>query len=72
MKKTLLRSQEFTCPSCIAKIEKALKAVDGVADARVYFNTGKIEIIHDPEKVQAPELIEGVKSVGYTASESAF
>jgi len=72
MKKTLLRSQELTCPSCIAKIEKAIKAIDGVADAKVYFSSGKIEVIHDPQKVQASQLIQAVKSVGYTASESAF
>ena len=34
MKKTLLRSQELSCPSCVAKIETALKALNGVADAK--------------------------------------
>lgn len=72
MKKTILRSQELTCPSCIAKIEKALKSIDGVSDARVYFSTGKIEVAHDPDKVQVPQLIQAVQSVGYAASESAF
>ena len=48
MKQTLLRSRELSCPSCVAKIETALKALNGVEDAKVYFNTGKIEIQHDP------------------------
>lgn len=72
MKKTLLRSQELSCPSCIAKIEKALKTIDGVQDAKVYFSTGRIEVQHDPQKVAPGDLIKAVKSVGYTASESAF
>ncbi len=72
MKKTILRSQELTCPSCIAKIEKALKSIDGVSDARVYFSSGKIEVAHDPVKVQVAQLIQAVQAVGYTASESAF
>ncbi len=72
MKKTLLRSQELSCPSCVAKIEKALKAIDGVTEAKVSFNTGKIEVQHDPEKVQAQELVQAVKSVGYEASVAAF
>ena len=72
MKKTLLRSQELSCPSCVAKIEKALKALDGVTEATVYFNTGKIEVQHDPQKVKAQELVQAVKSVGYEASVSAF
>jgi len=72
MKKTLLRSQELSCPSCVAKIEKALKTIDGVAEARVYFNTGKIEVQHDPQKVKSQDLVQAVKSVGYDASVSAF
>lgn len=48
--KTTLRSQELSCPSCVAKIEKALKGVPGVVDAKVYFNTGKIEVEHDPQQ----------------------
>jgi copper chaperone CopZ len=72
MKKTLLRSQELSCPSCVAKIETALKAVKGVAEAKVYFNTGKIEVQHDPQVVKADELVKAVKSVGYEAREAAY
>ena len=72
MKKTLLRSQELSCPSCVAKIETALKAVKGVAEAKVYFNTGKIEVQHDPQVVKAEDLVNAVKSVGYEAREAAF
>jgi copper chaperone CopZ len=72
MKKTLLRSQELSCPSCVAKIETALKAVKGVTEVKVYFNTGKIEVQHDPQVVTAGDLVEMVKSVGYEVREAAF
>jgi copper chaperone len=72
MKKTLLRSQELSCPSCVAKIETALKAVKGVAQAKVYFNTGKIEVQHDPQVVKAEDLVKAVKSIGYEAREAAY
>jgi copper chaperone CopZ len=72
MKKTLLRSQELSCPSCVAKIEGALKALNGVSDAKVFFNTGKIEVQHDPQIVQPDALVKAVKSVGYEAREAAF
>jgi copper chaperone CopZ len=72
MKKTLLRSQELSCPSCVAKIEGALKSLNGVSDAKVFFNTGKIEVQHDPQIVQPEELVKAVKSVGYEAREAAF
>lgn len=70
--KTLLRSQELSCPSCVAKIEKALKAVDGVADAKVHFNTGRIEVEHDPQKVSGERLVKVVRSVGYDSVVSPF
>ncbi len=71
MKKTILRSQEFTCPSCVAKIEKALKAVPGVEDAKVYFNTGRIEIHHDPDQVKVDSLVKAVQLAGYEARPSS-
>jgi copper chaperone len=72
MKKTLLRSRELSCPSCVAKIEGALKALHGVSEAKVFFNSGKIEVEHDPELVRPADLIRVVKSVGYEVREAAF
>lgn len=72
MKKTLLRSQELTCPTCVAKIETALKVIKGVSEVKVYFNTGKIEVQHDPEIAKTDDLVKAVKSVGYEASVAAF
>ena len=72
MKKTFLRSQELTCPSCVAKIETALKVIKGVSEVKVYFNTGKIEVQHDPEIAKTEDLVKAVKSVGYEASVAAF
>ncbi len=70
--KTILRSKELTCPSCIAKIEKALKAVNGVEEAKVFFNTGRIEVQHDPEQVSGADLEKAIRAVGYEARVSAF
>lgn len=70
--KTLLRSQELTCPSCVAKIEKALKGVPGVTDAKVFFNTGRIEVQHDPDVASVEKLVEAVQSVGYQARVATF
>lgn len=70
--KTILRSQEFTCPSCVAKIETALKALPGVEDAKVHFNTGRIEVEHDPQAASADALVKAVKQAGYQARVAAF
>jgi copper chaperone CopZ len=69
---TLLRSRELSCPSCVPKIEKALGALPGVVRAQVYFNTGRIEVEHDPTGTEPEELIAAVRRVGYAAVVSAF
>lgn len=70
--KTVFRSQELSCPSCVAKIEKAVKSLDGVQQAKVFFNTGRIEVVHDAEAVSPDEIIESIRSVGYEARVSAY
>ncbi len=70
--KTVLRSKELTCPSCIAKIEKALLAVNGVEEAKVHFNTGRIEVQHDPAQAGGADLEKAIRAVGYEAHVSAF
>ena len=70
--KTLLRSQDLSCPSCVAKIEKALQGLDGVTTAKVHFNTGRIEIEHDPDTTSADTLVQTVREVGYEAAVAAF
>ncbi|MFC5387726.1 heavy-metal-associated domain-containing protein [Aquamicrobium segne] len=70
--KTVLRSDELSCPSCVPKIEKALNALPGVEKAAVRFNTGKIEVEHDPSQSSVEALVEAVRSTGYEARPSAF
>lgn len=70
--KTLLRSQELSCPSCVAKIEKALLAVNGVQKAEVFFNTGRIEVEHDPQVSSSDDLLKAIRNAGYEARVSPF
>ena len=69
---TVLRSDEFSCPSCVVKIEKALAATPGVTSAKVHFNTGRIEVAHDPASAPVKTLVSVVKSAGYGARPAAF
>lgn len=70
MKKTILRSNELSCPSCVAKIEKRLTGMSGVERATVHFNTGRIEVVHDAEQTDQDQLVAAVAEVGYTARPS--
>jgi copper chaperone len=63
--KTILRSKDLTCPSCVQKIERVLKGLDGVQNATVHFTTGRIEVQHDPDRASSDDLIAAVRSTGY-------
>ena len=70
--RTKLRSDELSCPSCVPKIETALKALPGVAKAEVKFATGRIEVDHDPALTDVDALVSTIAKSGYTAKPSAF
>jgi copper chaperone CopZ len=70
--KTILRSDELSCPSCVPKIEKALNALPGVEKAEVRFNTGRIEVEHDPAQSSIEALVAAIRGTGYEARPWAF
>jgi copper chaperone CopZ len=65
--RTVLRSDELNCPTCVGKIEKRLGALPGVARVKVSFATGRIEVEHDPAATSVDELVAGIRSAGYRA-----
>ena len=70
--RTLLRSDELSCPSCVPKIEGALQALPGVEKAEVKFASGRIEVAHDPALTGVDALVKSIAKTGYTARPSAF
>jgi copper chaperone CopZ len=70
--KTILRSDELNCPSCVNNIESNLNGMQGIKKATVKFNSGKIEVDHDPELVTEDDLIAAVEQSGYSATVSSF
>ncbi|MGP2494346.1 heavy-metal-associated domain-containing protein [Mesorhizobium sp. PUT5] len=70
--RTLLRSDELSCPSCVPKIEKSLLALPGVTRAEVKFSSGRIEVEHDPALSDVTALVNSVAKVGYAARPAAF
>jgi copper chaperone len=68
---TVLRAEGFSCPSCVAKIEKQVGRHDGVESVKVHFASARIEIDHAPE-VSVDSLVAAVAKAGYTARPAAF
>ncbi|HLS75108.1 MAG TPA: heavy metal-associated domain-containing protein [Actinomycetaceae bacterium] len=70
--RTILRAEGFSCPSCVAKIEKRVGRLDGVRAVTVHFASARIEVDHDPAVTSVDDLVEAVAKAGYTAKPSAF
>lgn len=70
--RTTLRSRDLGCPSCIAKIDKALRRLDGVVRTEVKMASGRIEVEHDPERAPAQSLVAALREIGYDARVSAL
>ncbi|MGV3042737.1 heavy-metal-associated domain-containing protein [Staphylococcus rostri] len=73
MKQAILKLETLTCPSCMQKIESALKRLDGVESesVKVLFNASKAKANFDPAQVTLGEVVTAVESVGYTVLKSS-
>ena len=64
--KTLtLPVEGMTCASCVARVEKALRKVDGVGDVNVNFATEKVTLSFDDTKTDFNKFKNAVEDAGY-------
>ncbi len=57
------------CAGCVASVEKALKGVEGVRDARVNLATETARVFYDPRTARFQDMERAVEAVGYRAVE---
>ena len=69
---TILRAEGFSCPSCVAKIEKQVGRLDGVSAVKVHFASARIEVDHDPALASVEDLVAAVAKAGYVARPATF
>ena len=55
----------MSCASCVAKIEKGLAAINGVANAKVNLATERATITYNPSDTAPVDLIKAIKDLGY-------
>ena len=68
MSHTTLQITGMHCASCVSHVEKGLKSVPGVSDARVNLATNEAAVVFDDAKANVNQLVTAVKSAGYGAS----
>ncbi|HVG01175.1 MAG TPA: heavy metal translocating P-type ATPase [Chloroflexia bacterium] len=66
-----LSVQGMTCASCVARVERSLKRLEGVESAGVNLATERALVSYDPLQVGASEMVAAIEKAGYTASPRA-
>jgi len=72
MKSATIQLETLTCPSCLQKIEGALKGLDGIDKdtAKVSFNSSKVKLDFDEDKVSIEEIESAISKLGYDVLKS--
>lgn len=67
MSKAVITLEPLGCPSCMQKIEGAVKQVKGVDkdSVKVLFNSSKVKVNFDDAQVQVEAMVKAIEDLGY-------
>jgi copper ion binding protein len=64
----VVKIEGMSCMHCVGKVEKGLKALEGVLSAAVDLEGKQATVRYDPEKVTVEIIRKAVTETGYQAS----
>ncbi len=72
MKSATIQLETLTFPSCMLKIEGALKGLEGIEkdSANVSFNTSKVKLNFDEDKLSIEDIEGAITKLGYDVIKS--
>ena len=67
MKKATINLETLSCPSCLQKIENAVKGLDGVEKetVKVMFNSSRVRTNFDSNVLAIEDIEEAIENLGY-------
>ena len=67
MQKAIIQLGTLTCPSCVRKIDSAVKLLNGVEkdSVTVSFNTSKVKFEFDEDKLAVGDVEKAITALGY-------
>ncbi|GEM02538.1 copper chaperone [Halolactibacillus halophilus] len=68
MTKTIFKVDGMNCMHCVGKVESVLTDQTGVEKVKVNLKKGEAKVKYDESAVTTDQLIENIKTVGYTAT----
>lgn len=72
MQKAVIQLEALACPSCLNKIDKAVKSLDGVEkdSVNVMFNASKVKLNFNEEIITIEKIENAITSLGYEVIKS--
>ncbi|NLZ39462.1 MAG: heavy-metal-associated domain-containing protein [Firmicutes bacterium] len=72
MKSATIQLETLTCPSCMQKIENALKALEGIDkdSVNVSFNSSKVKLNFNEEQLSIENIESAISKLGYDVIKS--
>ncbi|MGP6140600.1 MULTISPECIES: heavy-metal-associated domain-containing protein [unclassified Jeotgalibaca] len=72
MYKATIQLESLACPSCMQKIESAVKGLDGIeqSSVKVLFNSSKVKTDFNEEVVKIEEIEKAIEDLGYPVIKS--
>jgi len=67
MQKAIIQLDTLTCPSCVLKIDSAIKSLEGVEkeSVSVSFNTSKAKFEFNEEILSVSDVEKAITALGY-------
>lgn len=67
MQKATIQLEALVCPSCVQKIENAVKSLNGVEkeSVKVLFNSSKAKFDFDDEKLSVEDIEKAITALGF-------
>ncbi|MRI82222.1 metal-binding protein [Aerococcaceae bacterium DSM 109653] len=72
MNSATIQLETLSCPSCLQKIESAVKGLNGVDkdSVKVMFNASKVKAQFDEDQVSLETINQAIEDVGYEVLKS--
>lgn len=72
MNSATIQLETLSCPSCLQKIESAVKGLNGVDkdSVKVMFNASKVKAQFDKDQVSLETINQAIEDVGYEVLKS--
>lgn len=65
MQTVTFQLQTLTCPSCINKITNGVKALPGVKNVEVLFNSSRVKVQCDKDSCNPKDIKQTITKLGY-------